>query len=174
MRQTTIARNYAEALMSLASRAENREGWGRMIDDLAGGIRTNPVLRRFLESPRVSSAAKNEILSKALGDRVPRPFLRYMQTLVRNRRQMLVPVIATEYRALLDQAEGRTQASVTVARPVSDEELGSISQLLSKALGMKVAPEVTVNPAIMGGVVVRVGDTVMDGSIRRRFQLLKA
>src|SRR5690349_6650404 len=103
MRDATIARNYAEAFLTLATRAENTAAWGKTLDDIAGGVQSNPTLRNFLESPRVSAAEKNEVLSKALGDRIPRLFLNFLRMLVRNRRQMLLPQIATEYRALLDQ-----------------------------------------------------------------------
>jgi F-type H+-transporting ATPase subunit delta len=173
MRDTTIARNYAETLLTLATRAQNRAAWGKTLDDIAAGVRTDPTLRHFLESPRVSAAQKNEVLSKALGDRIPRLFLNFLRMLVRNRRQMLLPEIATEYRALLDQAEGRVHAAVTVAKPVSEAEIGTISEQLSRVLGRSVIPEIRVNPGIIGGVVVRVGDTVMDGSIRRRLQTLR-
>ncbi len=168
MRENTIAKNYAEALLSLASKAENREGFGTMIRDVANAMGQNETLRRFLESPRVSVAEKNNVLSKAYGDRVPRVFLRFLQKLVLNRRQMLIPAIAAEYAALLDHAEGRVHADVTVAQPMSEQDVAGIAASLSRALGKTVVPNVVVNSAILGGVVVKVGDTVMDGSVRRR------
>lgn len=172
MREATIARNYAEALLTLATKAENREGFGGMIRDVANAITNDATVHRFLDSPRVSYEEKNEILSKAFGDRVPRVFLRFLQTVVHNRRQMLIPVIATEYSDLVDVAEGRVHADVTVAVPMGAEEMGKVGQQLSRALGKTVVPHVTVDAAIMGGIVVRIGDTVMDGSVRRRLNKL--
>lgn len=172
MREATIARNYAEALLSLATKAENRDGFGSMIRDIANAITSDVTVHRFLESPRVSYEEKNALLSKAFGDRVPRVFLRFLQTVVHNRRQMLIPVIATEYSTLLDVAEGRVHADVVVARPVDDAEVQNIAAQLSRSLGKTVVPHVTVDAAIMGGVVVRIGDTVMDGSVRRRLNRL--
>lgn len=172
MRDATIARNYAEALLSLATRAENRAGFGAMIRDVANAITSDVTIHRFLDSPRVSYEEKNEILSKAFGDRVPRVFLRFLQTVVHNRRQMLIPVIATEYSNLVDVAEGRVHADVTVARPMDEAEVRTIGEQLSRALGKTVVPHVSIDPAIMGGIVVRVGDTVMDGSVRRRLNKL--
>jgi F-type H+-transporting ATPase subunit delta len=172
MREETIARNYAEALLALATKADNREGFGAMIRDVANAMGNTETLRRFLESPRVSAAAKNEVFSKAFGDRVPRLFLRFLQKLVANRRQMLIPEIATEYQNLLDDAEGRLHAEVTVASPLSDTESAAVATKLSGALGKTIVPHVVVNPAIMGGIVVKVGDVVMDGSVRRRLSSL--
>lgn len=174
MRQDTVARNYAEALLSLATKAENRDGFGSMIRDVANAMQQNETLRRFLESPRVSAADKTAVLSKAFGDRVPRVFLRFLQVLVRHRRQMLIPGIANEYATLMDDAEGRVHAEVTVASTAGAAEADAVAARLSQVLGKRVLPHVTVNPAILGGVVVKVGDTVMDGSVRRRLDRLAA
>ena len=173
MRDVTIARNYAEALLDLARKGGDLEGWGRMIADVADAMSRDPRLHQFLEAPRVSAEVKNEILAKAFQDRMPRLFVRYLQTLVRNRRQMLIPEIATEYQALVDEVSGRVHAQVTVAKEPDVEERESITRELSRVLGKQVVPHVTVNPAILGGVVVRVGDTVMDGSVRRRLAVLQ-
>lgn len=172
MHEATVARNYAEALLTLATRAENREGFGAMIRDVASAITNDTTVRQFMESPRVSYEEKNAVLSKAFGDRVPRVFLRFLQTIVHNRRQMLIPHVATEYANLLDEAEGRVHAEVTVARSMSDGETAALAQQLSQVLGKTVVPHVAVNPEILGGVVVKIGDTVMDGSVRRRIARL--
>ena len=115
MRDSTIARNYAETLLVLATRAEDLRGWGKMLTDVATAMRENPTLRLFLESPKVSAAQKSEVIGKAFTDRMPRLMLRFLQTLVHHRRQMLIPAIAEEYLNLVDEAEGRIHARVTVA-----------------------------------------------------------
>jgi F-type H+-transporting ATPase subunit delta len=173
MRQTTIARNYAETLLELARRADELEGWGRMIADVSGAVQGDETMRRFLETPRVSAADKNAILQEAFADRMPRLFVRFLQTLVKNRRQMLIPEIATEYWTLLDEVEGRVHAQVTVARAPDKETEKAIAKDLSRVLGKKVVPHITVNPAVLGGMVVRVGDEIMDGSVRRRLGQLR-
>ncbi|MBA3579273.1 MAG: F0F1 ATP synthase subunit delta, partial [Gemmatimonadaceae bacterium] len=65
MRDSSIARNYAEALLSLARKANNMDGWGKMIADFAAAVEQDTTLRRFLESPRVSEAQKNAVITKA-------------------------------------------------------------------------------------------------------------
>jgi len=173
MRDTTIARNYAEALIALARKANDLAGYGSMINAVADAMQRDTSLRLFLESPRVSAADKNAVLGRALQDRMPRLLVRYLQTLVNNRRQMLIPKIAVEYASLVDEIEGRTHAQVTVAREPSDADRNEIAALLTRALGRQVVPHVSVNPSILGGLVVRIGDTVMDGSVRRRLALLR-
>jgi F-type H+-transporting ATPase subunit delta len=174
MREPTIARNYAETLLELASRADDLRGWGEMIDQIAEAMQSDRRLRVFLESPRVSAQRKNEILQAALGAQLPRNFVRFLRALVSHRRQMLIPAIATEYHNLVDRVEGRVHAAVTVAREADDADRELITSRLSKTLGKEVVPHFYVNPSILGGVIVRFGDTVMDGSVRRRLATLRS
>lgn len=173
MRPVTIARNYAETLLALAQKAEDPRGWGKMLADVSAAMDSDATLRRFLASPKVSADQKKEILGKAFADRAPRLFVRYLQALVTNRRQMLIPVIATEYFALLDAVENRVHAEVTLAKQPTDDETAAIAASLGKTLGKEVVAHVRVDPGIIGGVVVKFGDTVMDGSVKRRLAMLR-
>ncbi len=173
MRDTTIAKNYAEALLALARKADDLDGWGTLIHAFAEVASSDEKLRRFLEAPQISAAQKNDVLGKAFADNMPRLMLRFIQKLVSNRRQMLIPAIAVEYSNLVDAEEGRIHARVTLARDASDAELKAIEKELSRAFGKTVVPHLTTNPAIIGGIVVRIGDTVLDGSVRRRLSALR-
>ena len=79
-----------------------------MLTDVATAMREQPALKLFLESPRVSAAKKSEVIGKALTDRMPRLMLRFIQTMIMHRRQMLIPAVAEEYLNLVDEAEGVT------------------------------------------------------------------
>ena len=174
MREPTIARNYAEVLLELAQRSGDLAAWGEMIDKLADAMEADRRLRVFLESPRVSAQRKNAILQKAFGGQLPRTFVRFLQALVNHRRQMLIPIIAHEFKDLVDAVEGRVHASVTVAREPDDDDRTIITNHLSRTLGKSVVPHFHVNPNILGGLIVRVGDTVLDGSVRRRLATLRS
>jgi F-type H+-transporting ATPase subunit delta len=174
MREPTIARNYAETLLTLAQKDGDLRGWGEMLQTVADTMETDRSLRTFLESPRVSAQRKNEIFQKAYGDKLPRNFVRFIQALVTHRRQMLIPVIAHTYHDLVDEVEGRIHASVTVAREPDDSDRELVTSQLTRSLGKDVVPHFHVNPALLGGVIVRVGDTVLDGSIRRRLATLRS
>lgn len=173
MNETTIARNYAEALVTLAGKADDLEGWGNNIEQLAVAFREDAALRNFLESPKVSAIQRNDVVTKAFQDRVPSPFLRFLQALLRNRRQMLIPQIAAEYHNLVDETENRMHVQVTVARETDARTIKGIGKELSRMYGKTVVPHVTVNPAIIGGMVARIGDTVIDGSVRKRLSTLR-
>ena len=174
MRGETIARNYAEALLELARRAKELRGWGNLLQGIATAMEQDPKLRAFLATPRVDAATKNRVLRKALTDRSPSKFVRFIESVVTHRRQMLIPLIAQEYMDLVDEAENRMHANVTVAREADEKTTKMIADRLSKVFDKTVVPHVTVDPRIIGGVVVRVGDTVMDGSVRRRLGVLRS
>jgi F-type H+-transporting ATPase subunit delta len=170
---STVARNYAETLLALARKAEDAPGWGNMLRQVANAMTSDATLHGFLESPRIASERKSDVLSKALGDRVPRVFLLFLHSLVKNRRQMLIPQIANEYDTLLDASNGIVHARVTVSRETPDAERDAIAKQLSRTVGKTVVPHLEVDPSILGGIIVRIGDTVMDGSLRRRLGLLR-
>jgi F-type H+-transporting ATPase subunit delta len=174
MREPTIAKNYAEALLDLARKDGDLAKWGRLIDQVAEAMASDARLAGFLASPRIAAAEKNRVIAQALEGQVPATFLRFLQALVRNRRQLLIPQIATEFHALVDVVENRVHAAVTVARAASEADQKIIADRLSKVVGKTVVPHFYVNPAVLGGLIVRVGDTVLDGSIRRRLARLKA
>lgn len=96
MRPTTIARNYAEALLELATRAKDLRGWGTLLEGIAEAMGQDQGLRTFLETPRIDAAAKNVVLRKALTDRAPEKFVRFVESVVSHRRcrPMLAAIIS--------------------------------------------------------------------------------
>jgi F-type H+-transporting ATPase subunit delta len=174
MRDTTIARNYAETLLALAQRANDPAGWGRMIADVGRAVEQDSSVRRFLQSPRIPARARTEILGRAFQDRFPRPFVRFLQAVIQHRRQMLLPEIARAYRDVLDAVEGRVRADVTLARPEDEAGQARLAAQLARIVGgREVVPTVHVNPAILAGVIVRIGDTVIDASARSQLARLR-
>jgi len=113
------------------------------------------------------------VLRSAFQDRVPATFLNFMLVVVDKRRQRLFKSIGEAFEALLDESLGRTHVDVTVSRPLGTEELQSLTGQLSDLLEKKAIPHVRVDPAILGGLVFRAGDTIYDGSLRRRLDRMR-
>ena len=172
MRTETVARNYAEALFELGERSGHVEYYADLIDAVAAAVEQTPRVEAILMSPRVPKSEKARLLGGALRD-APREFVLFLQALVKRNRQRILREIATEYMNLLDQKLDRVRAGVTLAR-VPDEKLKrAIQESLSRQLGKQVIPAFTVEPEILGGTIVRVGERVLDGSLRRRMTKLR-
>ena len=172
MRTETIARNYAEALFELAERAGQPERFGDLIDAVAAAVETIPKLKAVLMSPRVPKAEKARFLGAAL-KQAPREFVLWLQAVVKRGRQQILREIATEYQALLDQKLNRVRASVTLARKPDDKLKTLIEERLSRQLDKEVIAAYLIDPEILGGTIIRVGDRVLDGSVRRRMTKLR-
>lgn len=176
MGPTIIARNYAETLLALAQRNGGDmavDEYGSALEEVAELLRREPRVRSFLESPRVTTEQRKEAMRASLEERVPEPFLRFVLVVVDKRRQALLREISTEYSALVDALRGRVRASITLARDSGPELQDEIVATLESRLGKSVVPSFSFDPAVVGGVLIRVGDQLYDGSIRRRIAGLR-
>ncbi len=167
MRNLTVARNYAEALFALG------DGYGPLLDAVAAAVQADERIRTALESPRVAKAAKGQILEKALKGEAPKEFVRFLQAVVRRGRQGLLTEIAQQYLVLLDEKLNRVHAGVTLASDPDSRTQKQVIERLTEALGREVRAYFRSDPRILGGVVVRVGDRIFDGSVRRRLTALQ-
>lgn len=168
MRDETVARNYAETLFELASRNDALQQYGDAVETIATLLDEDPKFRLFMETPRIDDADKKAVVKRAFGESLPKHVVNFVQVTIDKRRQRLLRSIAQQYHALLDAHMGREHVQVTVARPLDDATREVITEKLSAALGKEAIPHVRVDAGIVGGLVVRTGDTIYDGSIRRR------
>jgi len=173
VRDETVARNYAETLFELATRNDALQEYGDAIETVAQLIEEDPRFRLFLETPRIDDDDKKQVVRRAFGDVLPRHVLNFVLVTIDKRRQRLLRSISGQYQGLLDVHLGREHVQVTVARPVDDATRQVITERLSAALGKEAIPHIRVQPEILGGLVVRTGDTIYDGSIRRRLDAMR-
>jgi F-type H+-transporting ATPase subunit delta len=167
LKSVTVARNYAEALFAVG------DSFGELLDAVAGAVASDTRIEAMLASPRVSKGVKGQILERALKGEAPVEFVRFLQAVVRRGRQGLFGEIAQEYMILLDKKLNRVHAGVTLAREPDARTEKEIVTRLTKALGREVRAHFRTDRSIVGGVVVRVGDRILDGSVRRRLMALK-
>jgi F-type H+-transporting ATPase subunit delta len=173
VREPTIARNYAEALFEAGEHAGQTEHFADLLEAVAGAIEGDHRIYVVLDSPQVPKAAKEGLLAAALRGRAPEPFIRFLGAVVRRGRQGLIPGINVAYHGLLDQKLQRVHAGVVLARKPDRRLLAEITRRLSAAVRKEVIVHAREDPRIMGGVIVRIGDRVMDGSVRRKMLQLR-
>lgn len=173
MREPTIAKNYAQALFDLGESRGETARYAQVMAALADVIRTEEHVRVVLESPRVTKEQKGRILERALKRLAPAGLTRFLAAVLKRNRQALLPVIADQFLALVDHKMGRVHAHVTLAREADKALRDAVRRALSEALDKEVIPHFRSDPEILGGVIVRVGDRIFDGSLRRRMVTLR-
>lgn len=173
MESGTIGRGYAEALFELASREGAQQDFADAFDQVVRLLHEEPRVRTFVEAPTVDREDKKRALRAALEGHVPRLFLNFLLVVIDKRRQRLLTEMARQYHVLLDEHTGRLHADVTLAREPDEALERDIASSLSQRLGRTVVPHVHVDPRIIGGLIVRWGDRVIDGSVRHRLVSLR-
>ncbi len=172
MRYEAIARNYAEALFTLGEQHGESARYGALLEALAAAVAGTPAVQAVLMSPRVPKGAKAQLLADALPD-APKPFVLFLQALVKRNRQGILDDVAQVYTSLVDAKLNRVRVGVTLAYEADAGLRTQIEAALTKALGKDVLARYASDPAILGGSVIRVGDRVHDGSLRRKLIMLR-
>ena len=173
MSRMAVARNYADTLLTLADRTDDAEKWLSIVEETSSLYRDVPAFRAFLETPRVSLADKREVIRSVFGDRYPEAFVRFLLVVMEKRRQSLLPEIEVAARELLNERTGRVHASVTMTVDPDPELKAEIEAALGRVLDREVTADFKKDPRLVGGMIVRVKDRVLDGSLKRRLQLMR-
>lgn len=171
MRPSTTARRYAEAAFSVAQQDNATELWLRDLQAVGEAMR-DPGAANYFKDPKTTREEKLTTINQIFGSSHP-----HVKNLVRllaaQQRMFLTPAIAREFLHLYRESRGVTEASVTVARPVSDDERNEITRRLEAATGKTVEVRIAVDASILGGIVVRIGDRLIDASVAGRLQRLR-
>lgn len=168
MSDSSVARRYARALHEEAQ-AEKRAGEvGSDMDMVGDSLSSSRELRLLFESPVVSREKKKVILSRLFDGRVSPLVVRFMKLVVDKGREHLFPAIVQAYRQLRDEEEGIAEIKVQSAQPLSTKERERLSGVLVSLTKRKIRLLVDVDPRLLGGLVVRIGDVVYDGSLHHR------
>ncbi|BEV73054.1 MULTISPECIES: F0F1 ATP synthase subunit delta [unclassified Paludibacterium] len=169
----TVARPYAEAVFSLASEQKRLDAWLEALQWLAAMV-NNPDVANVVTNPKHTAQEVEALFLGVLGDRADDSVKRFVETLIENSRLMLLPEIARQYEALKAEAEGAIEARVQTAFPLTDAQASDLVASLSKRYGKTVRLDVKVEPELIGGARVLVGDDVIDASVRGKLYALAA
>lgn len=173
MRDETVARNYAEALFESALKHQAVDEFESAMQTVAVLLDEHPDFHLFLVTPRIDAEDKKKVIREAFGSKLPQQVVNFLLLTIDKRRQRLLGEIAEEYAMLVDDHLGRAHVEVSVARPIDDATTEDIGVRLSALLGKTAIPHVRVKPELLGGIVVRSGDTIYDGSLRRSLDRMR-
>ena len=172
MSQGVIARRYAKALINLAEK--DLEITGNSLAAIADVYSNSTELSEVLSDTKVSSQIKQDVLKKILKkikvSKLVDTFIRY---LLAKRRIVLLPNIERAFNLLLQEKLGRIEAGITVAQEIPEVTVGKLEKAISRYSGKEVSVNITIDPAIIGGIVTRIGSVVIDGSIHTQLNQIR-
>ncbi|HEY2916100.1 MAG TPA: F0F1 ATP synthase subunit delta [Candidatus Limnocylindrales bacterium] len=171
-RPGTAARRYAEAAFELASRDDALDAWAAGLQ-LASQLVTDERVAVALDNPARPYPERFALLERLLKGRAPDGVLRLAALLAERGRVDRLPDVAAGFQRLLDLRRGIVEARVTSAAPLSPDETQAVQAWVAKTTGKQVHLTANVDEALIGGLTVRVGDTLMDASVRGRLERLR-
>lgn len=166
---TTIARPYAEAAFSLARERNALPQWSEMLR-LAGAVVADPKVAEALDNPRLDAGAKESLLLSVCGDKLDGGGRNFIRVLVDADRIKMLPAIQALFETLKDQADGVAKALIETAYPFTGNELPELTTALERRFGKKIEATVVVNPDLIGGARITVGDAVIDGTVQEQLR----
>jgi F-type H+-transporting ATPase subunit delta len=161
----TVARPYAEALFKAALESKSLGAVSEGLAFVAVAER-DPQMRSALSNPRVSAQQKKDLIRAVAGERMGAELSNLVSVLVDNHREVLVGSIAEQFEELKNEHERVVRARITSAQPLDDAQRSEIVRALEKRYGKKVEAELDVDPHLLGGARVQVGDQVINASVR--------
>lgn len=167
-----LAQTYARSLLELANERNETEAVANDMGALGQVLEENPTFAAFLKDPGISQEERSALLQKVFGGRLNVLVDRFVGLLNERDRAGQLPEIIDAFEHLLDEQLGKVEADVTVAEKLSDEELEEVRRRVSSALGKDAVVHQYVDPEIIGGMILRVGDQVVDASVRRQLEAM--
>lgn len=167
----TIARPYAVAAFRLAKENNALAAWSDMLG-FAAAVAADPQMKAYIDDPKVASGDLERVFLSVCGDKLNAPGTNLVKLLVEYGRMSILPDIASAFEDLKAEDEGVLEAEITAATQPSDTEVKTLVKKLQAKFGKKIEASVKVDPEIIGGIKIVVGDTVIDASVRGQLQEL--
>ncbi len=165
---THVADIYARSLLDLAQEAHAVESTAADLEAVAVLLAQEPDLETFLASPYFAEQTKRDVIRKVLTGKLRDLTLRFLYVMIDHGRGTLLPEILARFRQLHREYQGYEAVTVTVAQGLSQEQIDKLARDLSQAMRVKIDLEVQVDPSILGGIIIRHGDQMLDNSVRGR------
>jgi len=168
-----VARRYAGALFQVARDRNEVDEVGRSLDEVTAAAQADPELLAVLDHPRITREHKRELLRRLFESTVHVDVARFLMLLIDHDRAAVLPAIGQEYRRLVDEFRHELEVHAVSAVPLTDRQIAALRERLQTATGGTLRLTTSVDESILGGLVVRVGDQLVDGSVASRLRGLR-
>lgn len=169
---TEMSKEYAAALFALACEEQAEQTVASALEQIFSAWQENPAYGELLASPAIPQSERRQMIAQAFAF-APQHVISFMQLLCERGRIRILPACVEEYRRLLQQWESRAIAKVTSAVALTEEEKAALAQKLQRFGSHTVTLECTVDPSLIGGIIVEMDGRLIDGSLRHRLQQVK-
>lgn len=170
---TTAARPYARAVFEHAQQKKTLDQWSEALAFMTA-VAVESKIKALFDSPKLNHSERAELFIKVCKDKLIPQAASLVKLLAENRRLQVIPQIALQYEEYRAQAANRVEATLVSAQSVSESEQQRIKVALEKRLGKQVTLKTEINENLIGGAVIKAGDTVIDGSLKARVSKLTA
>lgn len=174
MLNKSVARRYAESFFAIAQEQNKIDDYQNELEVVASTIASSSELQGFMAHVLIPPSEKKEVLNKLFGGKIAQTTLNFVNVVVDKRRAPYIGVIFEEYQKMADESRGVLMAEFVSAKEVSQDEMAEVEKALSAATGKTVRLSLSIEPSLIGGVKVRVGDRVIDASVVKRLDMLKS
>ena len=175
MKDLLAASRYAQALFDISRLTHQDEEVGTELDSFSVALKKAPELEAFFKNPRLSLEQKRKFLMRIYQDRnheIYEILLNFFMVLFEKQRFYLIHEISIDFKRIADLAKGQGTAEIKTAVPLDSQSEAEIVSRLERMAGYKIAVKKEVDPALIGGVVIKLKNKILDGSVRNRLHLL--
>ena len=170
---TELSKDYAEALFALAAETGCEKPYLEALESVNTLFADNPDYLELLAAPSIPQSERAHLIEQAFGDTLPQQVLSFVQLLTAHGRVRSLPACVEEYRRLYEAAVATSTAYVTSAVALTEDQQTRLAEKLAQKFGRRVRLVCDVDEHLLGGITVRLDGVVLDGSLRRRLQVVK-
>ncbi|MDD4775050.1 MAG: F0F1 ATP synthase subunit delta [Syntrophomonas sp.] len=173
MLNKSVARRYAEAFFSIAREAGKIDEYQNELGKIVQTIEEIPDLKEYFAHPLLPAKDKKEIAKQVFSSAVSPLTLNFLLLVLDKKRQNYLELINNQYVEMADESRNIKKAELISAMPISDQDVKTLADNLTRSTGKTIQLDVSIDPSIIGGVKIRMGDKIIDASIAKKLEMLK-
>jgi len=173
MLNKSVARRYAEAFFSIAKENGKIEEFQQELETIVKIIDEVPNLKEYYNHLLIPAKQKKEATNKIFSGQISQVTLNFLLMVIDKKRETYISVIVEEYKAMADEYKNITKAELIAAHEIPESQVQSLADKLSTSTGRTVQFNIMVDPTLLGGLKIRIGDQIIDGTVAKKLEMLR-
>jgi F-type H+-transporting ATPase subunit delta len=173
MLNKSVARRYAEAFFSIAQEANKIADYQVELGQIVQAIKETEGLNDYFAHPLIPTKEKKNIAQQLFANSVSPITLNFLMLVLDKKRQTYLELIFHQYEEMADESRNIKKAELISAMPVPEAEISTLADMLSKSTGKTIQLKITIDPVLLGGIKIRMGDKIIDASVAKKLEMLK-